>query len=61
MKKSFFIILLVAASLMMEAQQPLFFRNGDYTQALTIAIATIEKIFPGNYEKMVRDNAKGSE
>ena len=39
----------------------LFFRNGDYTQALTIAIATIEKIFPGNYEKMVRDNAKGSE
>ncbi len=39
----------------------LSFRNGDYTTALTIAIATIEKIFPGNYEKLVKDNAKGGE
>jgi septation ring formation regulator len=35
----------------------LCFRNGDYTQALTIAIATIEKIHPGNYENMIRENS----
>lgn len=35
----------------------LCFRNGDYTQALTIAIATIEKIHPGNYENMIKENA----
>ena len=35
----------------------LCFRNGDYTQALSIAIATIEKIHPGNYENMIRENS----
>ena len=35
----------------------LCFRNGDYTQALSIAIATIEKIHPGNYESMIRENS----
>lgn len=39
----------------------LCFRNGEYTQALTIAIATIEKIHPGNYESMIKENAKGAE
>ncbi len=39
----------------------LCFRNGEYTQALNIAIATIEKIHPGNYESMIRENAKGGE
>ena len=39
----------------------LCFRNGEYTQALTIAIATIEKIHPGNYEMMIKENAKGAE
>lgn len=39
----------------------LSFRNGEYTQALTIAIATIEKIHPGNYESMIKENAKGAE
>ena len=39
----------------------LCFRNGEYTKALTTAIATIEKIHPGNYEKMVKENAKGGE
>ncbi|MBE6118058.1 MAG: selenide, water dikinase [Erysipelotrichaceae bacterium] len=39
----------------------LCFRNGEYTQALNIAIETIEKIHPGNYEKMVKENAKGAE
>lgn len=38
----------------------LCFRNGDYTQALTIAIATIEKIHPGNYENMIKENAKSA-
>lgn len=38
----------------------LCFRNGDYTQALSIAIATIEKIHPGNYESMIRENSSGA-
>ena len=38
----------------------LCFRNGDYTQALSIAIATIEKIHPGNYENMIRENSSES-
>lgn len=38
----------------------LCFRNGEYTQALTIAIATIDKIHPGSYEKLVRANAAGA-
>ena len=39
----------------------LCFRNGDYTKALSIAISTIEKIYPGNYENMIRENAKSAE
>lgn len=38
----------------------LCFRNGEYTQALSIAIATIEKIHPGNYENMIKENAKSA-
>ncbi len=38
----------------------LAFRNGEYTNALTMAIATIEKIHPGNYESMIKENAKGA-
>ena len=38
----------------------LCFRNGEYTQALQIAIATMEKIHPGNYESIVRENAKSA-
>lgn len=38
----------------------LCFRNGEYTQALKIAIATIEKIHPGNYETMIKENAKSA-
>ena len=38
----------------------LSFRNGQYTQALTTAIATIEKIHPGNYESMIKENAKSA-
>ncbi len=35
----------------------LCFRNGEYTQALKIAIATIEKIHPGSYEKLIKENS----
>lgn len=38
----------------------LCFRNGEYTQALTIAIAVIEKIHPGNYESMIKENAESA-
>ncbi|MGL5540266.1 MAG: septation ring formation regulator EzrA, partial [Erysipelotrichaceae bacterium] len=31
----------------------LCFRNGEYTKALKIAVATIEKIHPGAYEKIL--------
>ncbi|MDO5085912.1 MAG: septation ring formation regulator EzrA, partial [Erysipelotrichaceae bacterium] len=35
----------------------LCYRNGEYTQALTIAIAAIEKLFPQTYESMIKENA----
>ncbi len=38
----------------------LCFRNGEYTQALTIALATIERIHPGSYEKLIKENAKSA-
>lgn len=38
----------------------LCFRNGKYTQALKIAIATIEKIHPGSYEKLIKENSTGA-
>lgn len=38
----------------------LCFRNGEYTQALTIAISIIEKIHPGKYESLIRENAKSA-
>ena len=40
MKKAFLIILLMAASLMMEAQQPLSFVNRDYTQKLDSVVGS---------------------
>ena len=38
----------------------LCFRNGEYTQALTIALATVEKIHPGSYEKLIKENAQSA-
>ncbi|MCI5773120.1 MAG: septation ring formation regulator EzrA [Erysipelotrichaceae bacterium] len=38
----------------------LCFRNGEYTQALKIAIATIEKIHPGSYEKLIKENSSAA-
>ncbi|MBR2067193.1 MAG: selenide, water dikinase [Solobacterium sp.] len=35
----------------------LLFRNGDYTQALATAISAIEKIYPGNYEAIIKENS----
>ncbi len=35
----------------------LCFRNGEYTQALTIAIQVIEKIHPGSYERLIKAQA----
>ena len=48
-----------------DAMLPYFTENfwnpsSEYTQALTFAIATIEKIRPGNYEKMVKENARAA-
>ena len=38
----------------------LCFRNGEYTQALTVALATIERIHPGSYEKLIKENAQSA-
>lgn len=38
----------------------LCFRNGEYTQALKIALATIEKIHPGISEKLIKENSRGA-
>lgn len=38
----------------------LCFRNGEYTQALTIAISTIERIHPNSYETLIRENSKSA-
>ena len=35
----------------------LMYRNGEYTQSLTVALKAIEKIHPGSYEQLIRDNA----
>lgn len=35
----------------------LAYRNGEYTQALTIAIRAVEKIHPGSYEQLIKENS----
>ena len=35
----------------------LYFRNGEYTQALTTVLAVIESIHPHDYEKLIRENS----
>ena len=35
----------------------LCFRNGEYTNALKIAIATIEKLHPNTFESLIKGNA----
>lgn len=36
----------------------LSFRNGEYTQALTIALSAVEKIHPNSYEELIKENAR---
>lgn len=35
----------------------LFFRNGEYTHALTTVLAVIERLHPDDYEEMIRENS----
>ncbi len=35
----------------------LYFRNGEYTQALTTVLAVVEKVHPHDYEEMIRENS----
>ena len=35
----------------------LCFRNGEYTNALKLAIATIEKLHPNTFESLIKGNA----
>jgi septation ring formation regulator len=36
----------------------LLFRNGDYTQAIKVAIAAVEALEPKNFEGLIRENSK---
>ncbi len=36
----------------------LLFRNGDYTQAIKIAIAAVESIQPNNFEGLIKENSR---
>jgi len=38
----------------------LSFRNGEYTQALTTALAAVEKIHPHSYEDLIKENARSA-
>lgn len=38
----------------------LCFHNGDYTQAIKIAIAAIEKVHPVSYEKLIKENSQSA-
>ncbi len=38
----------------------LSFRNGEYTQALSIVLAAIEKLHPDTFEELIRENAKSA-
>ena len=35
----------------------IYFRNGEYTQALTTVLAVVERLHPDDYEKMIRENS----
>jgi septation ring formation regulator len=38
----------------------LSFRNGEYTQALTIALSAIEKLHPNQFEDLIKENARSA-
>lgn len=39
------------------AKSEFYFRNGEYTQALTTVLAVLERLHPNDYEKMIRENS----
>ena len=39
------------------AKSELYFRNGEYTHALTCVLAIIEKLHPNDYQQKIRENA----
>ncbi len=38
----------------------LMFHNGDYTEAIKVAISAIEKVHPISYEKLIKENSKSA-
>lgn len=38
----------------------LMFHNGDYTEAIKVAIGAIEKVHPISYEKLIKENSKSA-
>jgi len=38
----------------------LLFHNGDYTEAIKVAIGAIEKVHPISYEKLIKENSKSA-
>ncbi len=39
----------------------LLFRNGDYTQAIKVALSVVEKIQPNRYDELIKENSKSAE
>ena len=39
----------------------LLFRNGDYTQAIKVALSAAEKIQPFNYDELIKENSKSAQ
>ena len=39
----------------------LLYKNGDYTQAIKVAIEAVESIDPEHYEKLISENAKSAQ
>jgi septation ring formation regulator len=39
----------------------LLFRNGDYTQAIKVALSAAEKIQPINYDELIKENSKSAQ
>ena len=39
----------------------LLFRNGDYTQAIKVALSAAEKIQPVSYDELIKENSKSAQ
>lgn len=42
------------------SRSELLFHNGDYTEAIKVAIGAIEKVHPISYEKLIKENSKSA-